>query len=155
MRSSRRRLLASALALAAAFGCSAQNAGLPKAAAAIVRTDGVSVPIELEIADDDASRQTGLMNRKELADGKGMLFVFEIDQPLSFWMKNTLVPLTIAFIASDGRILELRDMQPLSLAPVNSARSARYALEAPQGWFGRAGVAPGDVLELPGYKSAR
>jgi uncharacterized membrane protein (UPF0127 family) len=107
------------------------------------------VKLSAEIADDDAERSLGLMHRKKIADGEGMLFVFESDRLLSFWMKNTLVPLSIAYIASDGRILELHDMTPLSLAPVESERSARYALEVTQGWFERSGVVVGDRLVLP------
>ena len=88
------------------------------------------------------------MRRKEVRDGEGMLFVFESDRKLAFWMKDTLVPLTIAYAASDGRILEFHDMTPLSLAPIESSRAARYALEVPQGWFSRVGVAAGDRLLL-------
>jgi uncharacterized membrane protein (UPF0127 family) len=78
-----------------------------------------------------------------------MLFVFETDRILSFWMKDTLIPLSIAFIAWDGRILEIHDMEALSTRAVQSARSARYALEVPQGWFDRAEVGPGAVIVLP------
>jgi uncharacterized membrane protein (UPF0127 family) len=77
-----------------------------------------------------------------------MLFIYERDQILSFWMKNTLIPLSIAFISRDGRILEIRDMQPQSLATVKSSRSARYALEAPLGWFTRANIAPGCMVQI-------
>jgi uncharacterized membrane protein (UPF0127 family) len=86
------------------------------------------------------------MYRKNLSDGEGMLFIFERDDVLSFWMKNTLIPLSIAFIASDGRILEIRNMQPHDLNSIKSSRSVRYALEVPQGWFSRAGVRVGDRL---------
>ena len=73
------------------------------------------------------------------------------DEMMSFWMKNTLVPLSIAYIAQDGRILEIHDMQPEDLTPVRSSRSARYALEVPQGWYDRAGIAPGDRLDVSGF----
>jgi len=108
------------------------------------------VIVKAEIAATDAQRQQGLMYRKTLKDGEGMLFVFQGDQILSFWMKNTLVPLSIAYIAYDGRILEIYDMQPGNLDPVRSSRSVRYALEVPQGWFGRAGLGIGDRLEIQG-----
>lgn len=98
----------------------------------------------VELALSPAQRQQGLMHRTELPDGQGMLFVFDRDQILSFWMMNTLVPLSIAYIASDGRIVEIFDMEPLNLNPVSSSRSVRYALEVPQNWFQRAGLAPGD-----------
>jgi uncharacterized membrane protein (UPF0127 family) len=114
----------------------------------IRRSGGEPVRIHVELARTGAERAQGLMNRKTLDDGKGMLFIFERDEILSFWMKNTLVPLSIAFIAKDGRILEIRDMRPLDQSSVRSSRSARYALEAPRGWFSRAGIAVGDTLVL-------
>ena len=109
------------------------------------------VVINAEIARTQAQQQQGLMHRKELKDGEGMLFIYERDDTLSFWMKNTLIPLSIAFIASDGRILEIHNMEPKNLNPVRSGRSARYALEVPQGWFSRAGIIVGDRLDLAGF----
>jgi uncharacterized membrane protein (UPF0127 family) len=114
-----------------------------------IRTAGGDVNIAAEVAKTAEERQRGLMFRKSLADGKGMLFVFERDQVLSFWMKNTYIPLSIAYIAGDGRIIEVHDMEPLSLAPVRSNRSCRYALEAPLGWFTRANINVGDTVILP------
>jgi uncharacterized membrane protein (UPF0127 family) len=105
---------------------------------------GAPVSIRAEIARTDDERARGLMNRKELPDGEGMLFVFDRDQILSFWMKDTLIPLSIAYISSDGRILEIHDMKPRDLSPIRSNRSLRYALEVPQGWFSRTGIALGD-----------
>jgi uncharacterized membrane protein (UPF0127 family) len=102
--------------------------------------------VNAEIARSQEERNQGLMHRKKVPEGEGMLFIFERDEVLSFWMKNTLVPLSIAFIASDGRIIEIKDMRPGDLNSVNSSRSLRYALEVPQGWFSRAGVRPGDVI---------
>ena len=115
-----------------------------------IESGGGRVVCKAEIARTQAQHQQGLMFRKELKDGEGMLFIFERDEPLSFWMKNTLVPLSIAYIASDGRILEIYNMEPGNLDPVQSSRSVRYALEVPQGWFGRAGIAAGDKLILGG-----
>jgi uncharacterized membrane protein (UPF0127 family) len=114
----------------------------------ITRAGLEPVTIQAELALTATQRSQGLMNRRSLADGRGMLFVFERDQILSFWMKNTLIPLSVAFIAADGRILEIRDMKPLDLTSISSSRSARYALEVPQGWFGRAGVRAGDVIGI-------
>jgi uncharacterized membrane protein (UPF0127 family) len=102
----------------------------------------------VEIARDQAQRTQGLMYRKSLDDGKGMLFIFEKDQVLSFWMKNTAVPLSIAYISSNGKILEIQDMEPFSTRSVHSKRSVRYALEVPLGWFSRAGISTGDSLIL-------
>ena len=114
----------------------------------IERAGAEPVEIAAEVAITDAERSQGLMNRKKLPDGEGMIFIYDRDQQMSFWMKNTVIPLSIAFIASDGRIIEIRDMQPLDLNSVKSSRSVRYALEAPQGWFNRAGIKPGDMVNI-------
>ncbi|WP_010261688.1 DUF192 domain-containing protein [Treponema primitia] len=156
MKSPRRRryyfavLVCIALFFCAALNCAAGGSGsqsrLETLELHILRSDGTEAPILAEIARTEDQRTRGLMGRKSLADGQGMLFVFERDHILSFWMKNTLIPLSIAYIAYDGRILEIHDMQPQSLRTIQSSRSARYALEVPQGWFTRAGIKPGDVL---------
>jgi uncharacterized protein len=109
-----------------------------------------SSSILAEIARTETERERGLMHRSSLAEGKGMLFVFDRDDRLAFWMKNTTIPLSIAYIASDGTIRQLSDLEPLSLATVQSERSVRYALEAPRGWFERAGVRVGDKVDLGG-----
>jgi len=114
----------------------------------ITRPGSESVEITVEIARTDQERAQGLMHRKKLPDGRGMIFIFERDEQHSFWMKNTVIPLSIAFITSDGRITEIKDMQPLDLNSVTSSRSVRYALETPQGWFNRAGVKPGDTVKV-------
>ncbi|MDR3342594.1 MAG: DUF192 domain-containing protein [Treponema sp.] len=132
--------------------CSAWGAKHPSSfetrEVSIQTAGGARITITAEIARADTERTQGLMNRKTLDDGKGMLFVFDRDSILSFWMKNTRIPLSIAFISAEGRILEIRDMEPESLTAIHSSRSARYALEAPQGWFNRAGITPGDRLGL-------
>ena len=99
-----------------------------------------------EVAATRQERTAGLMHRRKLPDGRGMIFVFDRDRQLSFYMRNTLIPLSIAYIAADGRIAEIRDMHPLDLTPVVSARSVRYALEVPQGWFARENVRVGDLV---------
>ncbi|MGD9941322.1 MAG: DUF192 domain-containing protein [Clostridia bacterium] len=104
-----------------------------------------------ELARSPEEQAAGLMFRKTLADGRGMLFVYEEDRRLSFWMKNTLVPLSIAYLAADGTIREIYDMEPQSLKAVSSTRSVRYALEVPRGWFDRAGLAVGDRFGIPGF----
>jgi len=126
--------------------CSPQK--LKTTVLSIERENAPAVEITVEIARTDEERALGLMFRKSLPDGQGMLFVFDRDQQLSFWMKNTLIPLSIAFIASDGHILEIKDMQPNDINAVKSSRSARYALEAPQGWFSRVNVKTGDVVKI-------
>ena len=121
--------------------------GLITKTISIISENGL-VNVEVELAQTDAERSTGLMYRKELEDGKGMLFIFEADQVLSFWMKNTLIPLSIAYIAYDGVIIDIRDMYPNNTTSVHSSRSVRYALEVPQGWFGRVGIKVGDKITL-------
>jgi uncharacterized membrane protein (UPF0127 family) len=118
----------------------------------IEQAGGGIVTMRAEIARSDEERQQGLMYRKSLADGRGMLFVFDRDQILGFWMKNTLIPLSIAYIRSDGSIVEIKDMLPRDENLVRSSRGVRYALEVPQGWFGRAGIKAGDRLLLDGVK---
>jgi uncharacterized membrane protein (UPF0127 family) len=113
----------------------------------VIHTAGGAKTVEAEIAATNEQRATGLMFRAGLADGRGMLFVFERDEVQSFWMKNTLIPLSIAFILYDGTILEIKDMSPGDLSSVHSSRSIRYALEVPLGWFARAGIVPGDRLD--------
>ena len=88
------------------------------------------------------------MERKNIPDGTGMLFVFEYDQILSFWMKNTPTPLSIAFITKDGKIKDIFDMQPFSTASKTSTGYVRYALEVPQGWYKKNGIKTGDVLKI-------
>ncbi len=103
----------------------------------------------VEVARTPEERQKGLMNRESLGDYEGMLFVFERDQHLSFWMKNTTVPLSIAYIARDGTIKSIFDMRPLSEQSVESGYAVRYALELPQGAFERSGSKVGDTIEIP------
>ena len=95
------------------------------------------------VARTPEQRAVGLMHRREMATHEGMLFVFEQPSVQCFWMKNTLLPLSIAFIADDGSIVNLADMQPQSLDSHCSAKPVRYALEMNQGWFARRAVGPG------------
>jgi uncharacterized membrane protein (UPF0127 family) len=105
--------------------------------------------LKAELAATETERERGLMFRTALEDGNGMLFVFESDQRVSFWMKNTRLPLSVAYIAHDGTIKEIHDMEPFSLESVPSSSSVRYALEVPRGYFERIGIRPGYVIELP------
>jgi uncharacterized protein len=106
-------------------------------------------PLWVEIADDDETRAQGLMYRRAMPGDEGMLFVFEYPQPLSFWMRNTYLPLDIAFVSPDFRILNILPMEPLDDRPrYASAGPALYAVETNQGWFARHGVKPGDRLSF-------
>ncbi len=121
----------------------------PGATLGIVNSAGERVAVPVEIADTDEERQTGLMGRTALAEDAGMLFVFDVEQQLSFWMKDTLIPLSIAFIDSEGRIVDIQNMQPLDETPHPSAAPAQYALEVNQGFFEARGIQVGDTVELP------
>lgn len=102
--------------------------------------------IHAEVAQSPEQRATGLMNRPTMAASDGMLFVFEEASEQCFWMKNTLLPLSIAFIADDGSIVNIADMKPQALASHCSAKPVRYALEMNQGWFAKRGIKAGTKL---------
>lgn len=100
-----------------------------------------------EVARTPETRATGLMNRFSLKPDTGMLFVFERPEPLAFWMKNTFIPLSIAFIDAEGRILNIDDMAPRTEASHWSRGPALYALEMKKGWFAERGIRSGDRVE--------
>jgi uncharacterized protein len=112
---------------------------------------GKKVEVRVEIADDPFERARGLMYRTVLGEDRGMLFVFPREQQLSFWMKDTLIPLSIAYIDSKGRITDILDMKPLDDKPPHyvSSEPVQYALEVNQGFFEERGVRVGDHAELP------
>ena len=150
-------IVVAAMSFSACAGSGKDANGIPTSPNPALPTATLTIgkaTIVAELARTADQRERGLMFRKSLADGRGMLFVFESDQVLTFWMKNTYVPLSIAWIGSDGLVKGLSDMDALSLAPVGSDRSVRYALEVPRGWFGRAGVQVGDQVALPPGLSA-
>lgn len=102
--------------------------------------------ITAEIAKTPNQRTKGLMGRQSLPPSHGMLFVFEQAEQQCFWMRNTPLPLTIAFIADDGKIVNFADMTPFSEQAHCSAQPVRYALEMEQGWFKKRGVLVGDPI---------
>jgi uncharacterized membrane protein (UPF0127 family) len=101
-----------------------------------------SQTVQAEIADSEPSRERGLMQRDHLCDNCGMLFVFETADRVSFWMKNTPLPLSIAFIAADGSIINIDEMMPNTTNIHDSQGEALYALEMNSGWFARNNIAP-------------
>ncbi len=149
-----RRLLTLALTVCAlpAFALAPPQPTLPT-----IRLSIGSTTVKAEVADEPNERSAGLMGRKELAEGEGMLFVFPEPQPLSFWMRDTLVPLSIAYLNAQGVIREIHDMKPLDETTSQSMfRDLVYALEVPQGWFGKNNILPGDrVIGLPAPASAK
>ena len=103
----------------------------------------------VEIADTPEERARGLMNRESLPEDAGMLFVWPEDTASGFWMKDTVIPLSIAFIDAGGKIVGIQDMQPLDETLHHSPSPYRYAVEANQGWFAERGIAAGDSVTLP------
>jgi hypothetical protein len=102
--------------------------------------------IRAEVADSMGSRMEGLMHRTSMPEGSGMVFVFEESAIHCMWMKNTLIPLSVAFIDQAGAIINIADMQPHSEQSHCAARPARYALEMNKGWFVQRGIKPGAKL---------
>jgi uncharacterized membrane protein (UPF0127 family) len=128
------------------ISCSAKK--LPVKNITITRADGSTITVEAELAIKPEERNFGFMERKKIPDGTGMLFIFESDQILSFWMKNTPHPLSIAYIDFKGVIKNIYDMTPFSLSSITSTVSVRYALEVPQGWFKKKNIQEGDSISL-------
>jgi len=134
----------------ALIGCWALLAALPTARAAgqdtieIVTRTGVHA-FSVELATNAAERAVGLMNRKELPEGRGMLFDFHDDQPVQFWMHNTYIPLDMIFIAGDGRVVRVAEnAKPMSDDLIPSGRPVRAVLEVIGGTARKFGIAPGD-----------
>ena len=100
--------------------------------------------IWVEVADGPETRSRGLMHRDALARDRGMVFLYPRERILTFWMRNTRIPLSIAYIQSNGRIAQIRDMEPYDETNLKSSVPCLYALEMNQGWFERAGVVAGD-----------
>ena len=114
------------------------------------------VPLNAEIADTSRFRNLGLMNRDFLDRESGMIFVFPEKSRRSFWMKNTRIPLSIAFIDEDGKIINIENMKPNDMSNVRSTSPAPYALEVNRGWFDENDVMTGDTVEnLPDWKLVR
>ena len=115
----------------------------------IATKTGVHV-FSVEMATTEEEKTTGLMYRKELADGKGMLFDFSPEQEVSMWMKNTYIPLDMIFIRSDGRILRIAEnTEPLSTKVIPSRGLAKGVLEVIAGTAQKYGIAPGDRVAHP------
>ena len=108
----------------------------------------------VEVVDNDADRAKGLMYRKDLPEGRGMLFDFHRDQEVSFWMQNTYIPLDMIFIRGDGRILRIEEnTEPLSTRMIPSRGAVRAVLEVIGGTSRKLGIAPGDRVASPIFKA--
>jgi uncharacterized protein len=142
-----RRILIAAVALCALAGPAAWAASVQSLE--IVTKSGVQV-FSVEMATTEQEKETGLMYRKELADGKGMLFDFSPEQQVSMWMKNTYISLDMIFIRSDGRILRIAEnTEPLSTSIISSGGLAKGVLEVIAGTAKKYGIQPGDRVAHP------
>jgi uncharacterized membrane protein (UPF0127 family) len=137
-----RKGLAGALVKFAAVAAAAAVDGQPQQLPTTTLSVGMH-RIQAQLAASPGQRQTGLMFRREMPTHEGMLFVFEQPSPQCFWMRNTYIALSIAFLADDGTVVNIEDMQPQSDASHCSARPVRFALEMNQGWFSKRGIKPG------------
>jgi len=145
--------LAIAALLAPASTASAQ--GQPQPTLPRVQLQAGIHLITAEVAADERSRASGLMFRERLGASDGMLFVFESAGRQCFWMRNTKLPLSIAFLADDGSIVNVERMQPMTEDSHCSAQPVRFALEMNQGWFEKRGLGPGARLAGPEGMFAR
>ena len=151
-------LLAFPLAAVLALGCNGQNETLPPMGD---DESGMELPprghawvvidqdtVVAEVADTPAARERGLMFRTELDEGRGMLFVFDDEQTRSFWMRDTYIPLDIAYLDRTQRIVDIQQMEPQVEELYESAAPAMFALEVRQGWFEERGIETGDQVRI-------
>ena len=124
-------------------------ATLPVATLVFTSRAGERIELHAEVADEPSERARGLMFRESMAEDAGMIFVYDDDHIGGFYMKDTLIPLSIAFVAADGTIVDIQDMEPETLDTHRPPEPYRHAIEANQGWFQRNGIAPGDRVEIP------
>ena len=132
--------------------CAAALAQEPQLDLPRVRLAAGMHQIDAQLARSVEQRATGLMWRRQMPQHEGMLFVFEQPFVQCFWMKDTLLPLSAAFIEDDGTIANIADMQPRSLDSHCSAKPVRYVLEMNQGWFAKRGLKPGAKLSGPPFR---
>jgi hypothetical protein len=149
-------LLCAIATIAALVACNDANGnpvptgsdGTPLTRITFVNKDGSEVDFLVETADSPEERSRGLMSRESLPENQGMLFVFEQDGQHAFWMKDTLIPLSIAFIEGEGEIVDIQDMEPQSETLHSADEPYLYTVEANQGWFARNGIAPGSQVRI-------
>ena len=137
-----------------AIACSAflLATGIASAQTAAQKLDSIRLSagmhvIQAELAQTPDQRSTGLMFRKTMGTNEGMLFAFEQAGQQCFWMKNTLLPLSVAFIADDGSVVNIDDMKPQTLASHCSTQPVRFVLEMNEGWFARRGIKAGSKIQ--------
>ena len=144
MTSTVRRILCALPLVAASLACAAQERAQKLPA---IRLNAGIHNIQAEVAQTDVQRQIGLMNRPSMPANAGMLFVFDQPATQCFWMKNTLMPLSIAFVADDGTLVNIDEMKPQTLDSHCSTKPVRFVLEMNQGWFAKRGIKSGTRLQ--------
>ncbi len=148
------------LALALCLACGDDTPDQPPAATAtatpegtfeltISGSDGKSALVRVELADTNEERARGLMDRDSLPEVRGMLFLFPANHRSPFWMKNTRIPLDIAYLDASGRVLEVKAGKPFDETLLQPSQSYRHTLEVNGGWFARHGLGVGSVVRLP------
>jgi uncharacterized membrane protein (UPF0127 family) len=136
------KLALTGLAVASTLAFAQQAQKFP----AIQVTAGIHV-IRAEVAATESDRRQGLMFREKMGQNEGMVFLFEGPAQICMWMKNTLIPLSVAFLDADGKIINIEDMQPHSTESHCAKKPALYALEMNQGWFKQKNIKPGTAIE--------
>ena len=139
--------------LALSFGIHAQDA--PQMNLERIKLSSGMHRIDAQVASTPDQRQIGLMFRKDMPQHEGMIFVFDQPGKQCFWMKNTLIALSAAFIADDGTIVNIEDMKPLVLDGHCSAQPVRYVLEMNKGWFAKKGMKAGSKLQGPMFQTQK
>jgi uncharacterized membrane protein (UPF0127 family) len=134
------------LGLSASFTAFSQTANAPQMDLPRIKLSAGMHLIDTQVASTNEQRQIGLMHRPTMPQSEGMLFVFDEPATQCFWMKNTLLPLTAAFVADDGHIVNLVDMKPQTTDSHCSAQPVRFVLEMNQGWFAKKGLKAGSKL---------
>lgn len=142
------RIAALVVALA---GSAAMAQDAPQQLPAIRLSTGMHV-LQVQVAQTPEQQATGLMFRKTMGTNEGMLFIFDEPRQQCFWMKNTLLPLSVAFVADDGSIVNIEAMKPQTLDSHCSTRAVRYVLEMNDGWFAHHGIKPGSKLQGGPFK---
>jgi uncharacterized protein len=148
------RICARALqALLVAASCSVSVAQAPVAKLPAIKLNAGIHNIQAEVAQTPDQRSQGLMFRKDMGANEGMLFVFEQPAVQCFWMKNTHLPLSAAFIDDAGTVVNIADMRPLSEQSHCSTKPVRFVLEMNQGWFAKRGIGPGAMISGPPFRT--
>lgn len=115
----------------------------------VINPDGSTSSFSIEVADENHEQSAGLMFRLSLADDHGMLFVFDRTKRLSFWMKNTALPLDLIFIGEDGKVIDVLPGKPFSLSPISPAEPGRFVFEVKSGIANKNGIVAGSLMRHP------